>query len=167
MAKTTSRTRTTTRKPTVRKRRAKKTASSEARDIKGQVSELSPKKPKQLNDKDIIPYMSDTTREQLRKLGDKLSEATDRGTHVARDIAERVRHFAAEATELTKLKIEIHKIKTARDKLIFSLGEKTISLHKAKKLHDIESVFSDDFTKLEELKTKLAEREKAVKKISL
>jgi hypothetical protein len=167
-----SRGRKTARKPAARKRQPKKKAPAESKDVITQLSDSARVQLKKLGekfgeDKDIMPQMSDATREQLRKLGDKLSEATDKGVIVAKDIAERVRHFASEATELTKLKIEIQKLKNARDQRIAAIGEKLVGLRKAKKLTNIESAFREDFKKLEEIKLSLAEKEKAVRKISL
>jgi septal ring factor EnvC (AmiA/AmiB activator) len=167
-----SRTRKTTRKPAVKKKRSKKTVQKEAKDILDQLSESTVKEIKKLGnkwneEKDIVPHMSDATREQLKKLGDKLTEATDKGVHVAKDIAERVRHFASEATELTKLKVEIHKLKNARDKLLFEIGEKFVELYKNQKLANIESTFTNDLTQLEYIKSQIVIKEKAVKKISL
>jgi hypothetical protein len=167
-----SRARKTTRKTTVRKKRTKKATPAESKDIIEQLSDSARTQFKKLGDKfqedkDIMPQMSDATREQLKKLGDKLGEATDKGVTVAKDIAERVRHFASEATELTKLKIEIHKLKSSRDRLIFTVGEKLISLYKARKFSNVETTFADDFKKLDDIKTKLSEKEKAVRKISL
>jgi hypothetical protein len=170
--KTASRTRKTTRKPSAAKKRTKKTASQESKEKRTEIPAVQPgqiQRPgnSEFDSKDMLPQMSDATREQLKKLGDKLSEATDKGVHVARDIAERVRHFASEATELTKLKVEIHKLKSAHDRLIYDIGNKLVKLYKNQKLANIESTFSDDLTQLEYIKSQIAIKEKAVKKISL
>jgi wobble nucleotide-excising tRNase len=170
--KTTSKGRKTVRRPAVKKRQPKKSEPVETQDIFSQLSGSARKQLKKLGsklgeDRDIMPQISDSTREQLRKLGDKLNEATDKGVVIAKDVAERVRHFASEATELTKLKIELHKLKNSRDKVISGIGEKLVGLHKAKKLNQVESTFKNDFARLEKLKAEISEMEKAVKKISL
>ncbi len=134
---------------------------------KPRVKKRQPKKAEGSEGKPIIPRVSYSTREQLRKLGGKLSEATDKGMHVAKDVAKRVRHFAGEATGLTKLKIEMHKLKSARDKLLFEMGKKLGNLYNSKKLKDVESIFTDDFKKLEALEADIAKKEKGVAKISL
>ncbi len=117
--------------------------------------------------KAITPHIPDSTREQLKKLGNKLSKTTDKGVHMTKDATERVRHFTSEATKLTKLKIEIYKMKSNRDKLISAMGAKLFKLYKTKKLKNVQSAFKTDFKKLDELKTNISKKEKEVSKISL
>ncbi len=144
-------------KPT-RKKSAAKTPRTAAK---------TPAKKKQTDTKEKTPYISDATREQLSKLGDKLGEATDKGVHVARDVAEKVRHFAIEATELTKLKIEIHKFKSSRDKLICEMGSKVWALYESKTLSDIQEVLIGDFQEMERLRAAIANKEVEIGKIKL
>ena len=87
-------TRKTVRKTAVRK---KKTVSLD--DVESSMEKLA------------LDDFAETTKEELKHLGDKIHEATDKGVHVARDIAEEVRRFTKDATELTKLKMEIHHLK--------------------------------------------------------
>ncbi len=117
--------------------------------------------------KAITPHISDSTREQLKKMGDKLSETTDKGVHMTKDVTERIRHFTSEASKLTKLKIEIYKMKSRRDNLISAMGEKLFKLHKTKKMKNVQTAFKTDFKKLDELKTNISKKEKEVSKISL
>jgi hypothetical protein len=170
--KTTTKGRKTVRRPVAKKRQTKKTAPPATQDIFAQFSDSARKQLKKLGakfgeDSDIMPQMSDATRDQLKKLGDKLGEAADKGVHIAKDVAERVRHFATEATELTKLKIEIHKLKSSRDAILLGIGEKLVSLYKAKKLAQTESTFKKEFSKLDKLNSEITVIEKAIKKISL
>ncbi|MEE8328751.1 MAG: hypothetical protein V3R54_02345 [Thermodesulfovibrionia bacterium] len=117
--------------------------------------------------KAITPHISDSTREQLKKMGDKLSKTTDKGVHMTKDVTERIRHFTSGATKLTKLKIEIYKMKSSRDNLISAMGEKLFKLYKTKKLKNVQSAFKTDFKKLDESKTKISKKEKEVSKVSL
>jgi uncharacterized coiled-coil protein SlyX len=117
-------------------------------------------------EKDAIPHLSDATREQLKKLGDKLHTASDKGVHVARDVAEKIRLFANEATEITKRKIELHKLKKQRESLLLLMGEQLRNLYKAHQLTHIETKFTYDFKKLDELEATITEKEKAIKKAS-
>ncbi len=167
--KTASRPPKTTPKPAAARKRTKKSAGQGAKEKGNKVSGVPLKQIKKAvnRESEMQDNMADATREQLKKLGDKLSEATDKGVHVARDIADRVRHFASEATELTKLKVEIHKLKNAQDRLIFDIGSKFVELYKNQKLSNIESVFADDLTQLEYIKSQIAIKEKGVNKISL
>jgi hypothetical protein len=101
-----------------------------------------------------------TTKEELRKLGDKIHEATDKGVHMVKDIADHVQRFASDATELTKLKIELHNLKSERTKLYTLMGEQLRNLHVSKKLTNIQRRFKDDFKRLDELETEIAEIER-------
>jgi hypothetical protein len=116
--------------------------------------------------KDVHDVM-ETTRVQLRKLGIKLHDATDKGIHVVKEIAEEVHRFSHDATELTKLKIEIHHLKSEHNKLLKLMGERLRNLHKANMLRDIHSKFSYDFQKLDELEENLARKEKEAEGFSL
>ncbi len=125
------------------------------------------KKAEGLKEKARSPRLSEERREQLRKWGDRFSEATDKGILVAKEMAGKVRHFAVEATELTKLKIEIHKLKNVWDRLFVETGEKLWDLYRTQDLSDVEDKFSDDFKTLQTLEADIAEKERELKKISL
>ena len=118
-------------------------------------------------EKVALDDFTETTKEELKHLGDKIHEATDKGVHVARDIAEEVRRFTRDATELTKLKMEIHHLKVEREKLYMLMGEQLKNLYKTGKLGNIRSRFKDDFRRLDELEEALTEKEKSASGISL
>ena len=103
---------------------------------------------------------ADSTKDELKKLGDKIHEATDKGVHIVRDIADHVQRFASDATELTKLRIDLHSLKNERTKLYTLMGEKLRNLYLSKKLTNIKKRFKDDFTRLDELEAAIAEKEK-------
>lgn len=117
-------------------------------------------------EKDVIPHLSDTTREQLKKLGDKLHDASDKGVNAAREVAEKIRLFATEATEITKRKVELHNLKKQRESLLLLMGEQLRNLYRAHQLTHIETKFTYDFKKLDELEATIAEKEKAIEKAS-
>jgi hypothetical protein len=123
-----------------------------------------------------ITHISDTkeahdllnaTRSQLGKLGDKLHEAADKGMHMMKDIAEEVHRFSHDATELTRIKIEIHNLKSDKNNLLTLMGEKLSNLYKANKLSNIKPKFKYDFSKLNELDKKISERTKEADILSL
>jgi peptidoglycan hydrolase CwlO-like protein len=118
-------------------------------------------------EKEALDDFAETTKAELKHLGDKIHEATDKGVHVAKDIAEEVRRFTRDATELTKLKMEIHHLKVERDNLYKLMGEQLRNLYKSRKLGNIRSRFKDDFQRLDELESELADREKLASGISL
>jgi DNA-binding PadR family transcriptional regulator len=144
----------TTRK-TAKKKTARKKKTAYLDDVESSMEKLA------------LDDFAETTKEELKHLGDKIHEATDKGVHVARDIAEEVRRFTRDATELTKLKMEIHHLKVERDKLYKLMGEQLRNLHKVRKLGNIRSRFKDDFQRLDELEAELADREKMASGISL
>jgi hypothetical protein len=109
---------------------------------------------------------AETTKEQLKKLGDIVHEATDKGVHVVKDIAEEVQRFARDKTELTKIKIKLHHLKAEREKLFTLMGEQLRNLYKSKKLTDIKKRFKADFEKLEELEKTIDEHEKQAGELS-
>jgi len=108
-----------------------------------------------------------STKEELRKLGDHIHEATDKGVHVAKEIAEDVRKYAQDATNLTKLKIELHSLKAERDKTYSLMGKHLSNLYKSKKLSNIRTKFKYDFAKLNEIESAIDEKEKQAAKLSL
>jgi hypothetical protein len=108
-----------------------------------------------------------STKEELKKLGEHIHEATDKGIHVAREIAEDVRKYAQDATTLTKLKIELHNLKEERDKTYSLMGKHLSNLYKAKKLSSIKTKFKYDFAKLKEIESAIDEKEKLAAKLSL
>ncbi len=112
-------------------------------------------------------YAEETTEEKIKRAGDILSDAADKGVDIARDIFKRVRHFSSEATELTKLKIEIRNLKGQREKLFNEMGGGLWDLFKTGKMADVEGTFADKFQRLKEIEDAIAEKEESAKNISL
>ena len=108
-----------------------------------------------------------STKEELIKLGDRIHEAADKGIHVAHEIAEDVNTFAKNATELTRLKIDLHNLKEEKDKLYTLMGEQLRNLYKIDKLSRIKTRMKDDFLRLDELESLINEKEQRVSDISL
>jgi uncharacterized protein Yka (UPF0111/DUF47 family) len=111
--------------------------------------------------------LNESTEEKIRRVGDKLSEAADRGVEVIRDVFGKVKDFSVDATELTKLKVEIHRLRSERDRLHTVIGEKLWDLRNSNKIQEIKSLFAEDFKKLEELNETIKKKEKDASKISL
>jgi len=107
------------------------------------------------------------TKEELIKLGDKINEATDKGMNLAHEIAEDVHKFTKNATELTRLKIDLHNLKEERDNLFALMGEQLRNLYRTDKLSRIKSRMKADFIRLDELEALIKEKEKLISRISL
>jgi CRISPR/Cas system CSM-associated protein Csm2 small subunit len=144
MAATTKKKRTVSK--TTSKRRVKK-SDVPLREVESSMDELA------------LDDFAHTTKEELRKLGDKIHEATDKGVHMVKDIADHVQRFASDATELTKLKIELHNLKSERTKLYTLMGEQLRNLYVSKKLTNIQRRFKEDFKRLDELESAIAQIE--------
>ncbi len=110
---------------------------------------------------------ADKTQDHLKKIKDIISEATDKGVNTIREVTEKIHHFASEATELTKLKIELHNMQKEREKFLLLMGEQLRNLHKSGKVRNINKKFQYDFQKLDEIEAGIAEKEKEVSKHSL
>ncbi len=110
---------------------------------------------------------AETTKADLNKLGEKIHEATDKGVHVVKDIADHVQRFARDATELTKLKIDLHNLRSERTKLYTLMGEQLRNLFISKKLTKIKTRFAGDFEKLQELEAAIVEKEQKAARISI
>jgi hypothetical protein len=118
-------------------------------------------------EEEALSDFTEKTKKELKVLGDKIHEATDKGVHVVKDIAGHVQRFAQDATALTKLKIDLHSLKSERSKLYSLMGEQLRNLYISKKLTGIKSRFKDDFKRLDELEAAIAEKEEKAKGISI
>ncbi len=113
------------------------------------------------------PQEDQTTEERLRKAGDRLSDAADRGVEVLRDVFGKVKDFSVDAAELTRLKVDIYRLKGDRDRMLTIIGEKLWEMRDSDKMKGIKSLFEEDFQKLEELHKDIEKKEKTASKISL
>ncbi len=110
---------------------------------------------------------TESTEERFRKVGEKLTVAADKGVEVIKDVFGKVKDFSVDAAELTKLKVEVHRLKSERDRLYTVMGEKLWELRKSEKVKEIQSIFEKDFNHLEELNKNITKKEKDASKISL
>lgn len=110
--------------------------------------------------------VSESTRDHIRRIKDRISESADKGTTAIKEVAEKIHLFAIEATELTKLKIELHNLNKERDKFLLLMGEQLRNLHKSDKVKNIKEKFKYDFQKLDEIEADIAEKEKEVARYS-
>ncbi|MBN2366880.1 MAG: hypothetical protein JXL67_11990, partial [Calditrichaeota bacterium] len=109
----------------------------------------------------------ETTEERLKKAGDRLSGAADRGVEVLKEVFGKVKGFSVDATELTRLKVEIYRLKGDKDRMLTIVGEKLWEMRNSEKMKSIRSIFEDDFEKLEKLNSEIEKKEKTASKISL
>ena len=153
---------------TVKKKRAEK-----KKTVKRKTTRNTAKKESSLDEVEssmegmALSNFAEATKEDLKKLGDKIHEATDKGVHIVKDIADHVQRFATDATELTKLKIDLHNLKNERTKLYTLMGEQLRNLYISNKLTAIKRRFKEDFKKLDELETEIAVKEKQASGISI
>lgn len=106
------------------------------------------------------------TKDDLMKLGDKIHEATDRGIHVVKEIAEEVQQYAKDATERTRVKMELHSLKAERDRLYAVMGEQLRNLYRSNQLSGLKRRFKADFKKLDELEQAIKEHERTEGELS-
>ena len=164
-AKTSKKKTKTTAKKTSKPKAAPKRTSEPKATKKPEPAEVKDQEPTQKEEPKEKEF--ETTEEKLRKMGDKLSEAADKGVMALKEVFDRVKDFSSDAAELTKLKIEIRNLKTDREKLYASMGMRLWEMKKEDKFRNVQSAFNEDFTKLEDFEDKIAKKEKQAEKISL
>ena len=122
---------------------------------------------KQKTGKMSLSDFAQSTKDELMKLGDRIHEAADKGIHVVHDIADDVHSFAKNATDLTKLKIDLHNLKEERTKLYALMGEQLRNLYITNKLSGIKIRMKADFARLDELESSIDEKQKLASRLSL
>ena len=162
MASTTAKKKMTARKKTAARKKvsAKKVRSRKKREPSLEEVEYS-------MEKMALSDFAESTKEELKKLGDKIHEATDRGVSVVKEIADEVQRFAKDKTELTRLKIDLHNLRAEREKLYTLMGEQLVNLYKAKKLSNLKTRLKADFARYDELQSFIDEKEKLAAKLSV
>ena len=115
---------------------------------------------------EMISHISDATQMQIRNLKEKVISAKDREKIILKDITEKVRNFANKATQLTKLKIELHNLQEEHEDLLKVMGDNLWNMHKADKVTNIKSKFKYDFKRLAELESEIAGKKKTVVEIT-
>ena len=118
-------------------------------------------------DKTPILDFVHSTKEELRKLGEKIHEAADKSVSAVKHIAEDVQKFSKDATDLTKMKIDLHNLKADREKRYASMGRQLSKLNKAGNLRNIKTKFKNEFAQLDELESDIKTKEKQTAKIAL
>ena len=161
------------------KRRAtqKKTVTKKTTTKKISTVRSTPKKPSapktvkneepKMVDQTIDQEKNESTEEKIKKVGDRLSEAADKGVDVLKEVFEKVKDFSFDAAELTRLKVDIHRLKSDRERILTVMGEKLWELKDSEKLRDLKALFEEDFKKLKSLEDEIEKKEKSASKISL
>ena len=148
------------------KKAKKKTSKSGTTGTAGTSVRKKPAKKSSADTGEMISHLSEATQKQLKTLGEKLSSAKDKEKVVIMDIAEKVRQFANKATQLTKIKIDIHNLKEEHESLLKLMGENVWNMYKTDNLKNIKSKFTYDFERLKEVESELAEKEKTSSEIT-
>ncbi len=115
---------------------------------------------------EMISQISDVTQRQIKRLGEKISSAKEREKLLLKDITAKVRNFASKATQLTKLKIELHNLQEEHEDLLKVMGDNLWNMHKADKVTNIKSKFKYDFKRLSELESEIAAKKKTASEIT-
>jgi hypothetical protein len=118
-------------------------------------------------EKMALSDFAESTKKELKRLGDRIHEAADKSVHLAKDIAGDVQKFARDATDLTRTKIDLHNLRAEREKLYSLMGQHITNLYKENKLTKIKTRFKDDFAKLDELEAAIDEKNKLAERLSL
>lgn len=146
-----------------------RSAASKAKKTTSRPKSAGQKAPEKPQPKEIPqPEKEDlSSEERIKHVGDRLSEAADRGVEMIREVFGKVKDFSVDATELTRLKVEIYRLKGDRERMLTVIGEKLWELRDSDKLTTIRSLFTEDFKKLDEINGEISKKEKAASKISL
>ena len=165
-------TKSTKTKQTKKATQAKKATPAKKSPAKKQTTPKKPPlaakdEPKDPRVQEKAPEKEISSEEKLRKVGDRLSEAADKGVETLREVFGKVRDFSVDAAELTRLKVEIHRLKSDRDRMLTVMGEKLWELRESDKMKGLKTIFEDDFKKLEDLIKDIEKKEKTASKISL
>ena len=84
-----------------------------------------------------------------------------------KEVFGKVKDFSVDATELTRLKVEIHRLKGDRDRMFTVMGEKLWEFKDSDKIAELKVLFGEDFKKVEQLNKDIEAKEKLASKISL
>jgi len=166
-SKTASKTEGIQKKTTAKKTVTKKTTTARTSPQKPPVTKTATMPAEPTPKETPTPKKVESTDEKIKKVGDRLSEVADRGVDVLREVFGKVKDFSVDAAELTRLKVDIHRLKADRDRMYIVMGEKLWELKDSKKLGELKTLFEGDFHKLETLNAEIKEKEKLSSKISL
>jgi hypothetical protein len=114
----------------------------------------------------IMSNISEVTGRKLKRLRKGLGSATEKETKVLKDISGKVRQFANKATELTRLKIELHNLKEEHEGLLRVMGENLWNMHRANRMTRLKSKFKYDFKRLQEVEAEIKEKKRAATRIT-
>ncbi|GAB4379080.1 MAG: hypothetical protein Kow0042_28110 [Calditrichia bacterium] len=109
---------------------------------------------------------SASTDDKLKEIGDKIISTADKGVQFAKEMFEKAKHFSVETTELTRLRIEIRKLRNRQDNIYREMGKKLWEMKKNETFQKIRAKFEGEFKQLEELEAEISEKEKQIQNIS-
>lgn len=117
-------------------------------------------------DRIAIKEFAESARADMKRLGDKIHDAADQGIHVVKEIAKEVRKFSLNATDLTKVKVDLHNLSKEKERRYALLGKKLKKLYNTQKLTNIKSKFNKDFEKLGKIESEIAQKKKLETRLS-
>jgi hypothetical protein len=166
-AKQVAKKKSTPKKTTTKKATAKKTSTVRTTAKKPAAPKSVKKEQPKIKEEIVNQEKSDSTEEKIKKVGDRLSEAADKGVDVLKEVFEKVKDFSVDAAELTRLKVDIHRLKGDRERILTVMGEKLWELRDSEKLGELRTLFEEDFKKLKSLNDEIEMKENTASKISL
>lgn len=104
-------------------------------------------------------YDEDNLGEKLGAMAEKVFESMKIGVQKLSD-------FASDSSQVAKIKFEILNLNSDRKSLLRDVGQKLWKLHKEKSLENIEEKFKNEFKKIADMESKIAQKEKEVETVS-
>ncbi|KAA3663109.1 MAG: hypothetical protein DWQ10_00875 [Calditrichaeota bacterium] len=104
---------------------------------------------------------------QENAFGEKIGQFAQKSAQVVKTGFNIAAEFTGSATNLAKLKVQIHNLQSARDKEYQVLGEKLYSYRDADKIDNVKSFFSEQFNSISALIEEIDRKQEETEKIEL
>jgi len=98
---------------------------------------------------------------------EKIGEVADKSAKVLKDVFERVTHVASEAADSTRIRMDLYRLKSDRDKLFTEVGRKTYELHLSDSMKEWQEAIGASLQKIADLEARIRAKEEELSKISL
>ena len=98
---------------------------------------------------------------------EKIGEVADKSAKVLKEVFERVTHVASEAADSTRIRMDLYRLKSDRDKLFTEVGRKTYELHRSDSMKEWQKAIGASLQKIADLEARIQAKEDELSKISL
>lgn len=109
----------------------------------------------------------ESAKEGAAAVAEKVSETVPKVKEAIATGAEKIAYTVGEASQLAKLKMETHNLKSERARLHRDAGKKLWDLQKQRRLSEAQVAFAEEFKMMEALQAQIAAKEKEAEAISL